>query len=211
MNYYPAFLNLTGRKAVVVGGGKVAQRKVSALISSGADITLISPSLTKELRKSLTAGMIRHIPRQYRTGDLKGAFLVIAATDSAETNRRVSKDAPALVNVVDVPEECNFIAPSVVKRGHLVIAISTGGASPAFSRAIRQELQLLYGSEFSGYLKFVKEIRRKAMTAVPEKGRRERFLKGLASGEILATLRAKGIGAAKKVVTDRLKKFSRNL
>ena len=204
MNYYPAFLNLTGRKAVVVGGGKVAQRKVSALISSGADITLISPSLTKELRKRLTAGMIRHIPRQYRRGDLKGAFLVIAATDSAETNRRVSKDAPALVNVVDVPEECNFIAPSVVKRGHLVIAISTGGASPAFSRAIRQELQLLYGSEFSGYLKFVKEIRKKAMTAVPERGRRERFLKGLASEEILAMLRNKGPEAVKKVVMRRL-------
>ncbi len=206
MNYYPAFLNLTGRKAVVVGGGKVAERKVRALISSGADITLISPSLTKGLRKSLTAGIIRHIPRQYRRGDLKGAFLVIAATDSAETNRKVSKEAPALVNVVDVPEECNFIAPSVVKRGHLVIAISTGGASPAFSRAIRQELQLLYGSEFSGYLKFIKEIRRKAMTVITEKDRRELFLKGLASEEVLAMLRNKGAEAVKKVVMRRLKK-----
>ncbi len=210
MNYYPAFLNLTGKKAVVVGGGKVAQRKVSALIPSGADITLISPSLTKELRKNLSAGKIRHIPRPYRRGDLKDAFLVIAATDSAETNRKISKDAPALVNVVDVPGECNFIAPSVVKRGHLVIAISTGGASPAFSRAIRKELERQYGPDFSGYLKFVKEIRVKAMDAIPEKGRRERFLKGLASEEILAKLRARGIGAAKKIITDRLDKLTRD-
>ncbi len=195
---------------MVVGGGKVAQRKVSALIPSGADITLISPSLTKELRKNLSAGKIRHIPRPYRRGDLKDAFLVIAATDSAETNRKISKDAPALVNVVDVPGECNFIAPSVVKRGHLVIAISTGGASPAFSRAIRKELERQYGPDFSGYLKFVKEIRVKAMDAIPEKGRRERFLKGLASEEILAKLRARGIGAAKKIITDRLDKLMRD-
>ncbi len=210
MNYYPVFLNLLGRKAVVVGGGKVAQRKVRALIPSGADITLISPSLTKELRKNLSTGRIRHIPRQYRKGDLKGAFLVVAATDSAETNRKISKDAPALVNVVDVPEECNFIAPSVVKRGHLVIAISTGGASPAFSRAIRKELELQYGPDFSVYLKFVKKIRGDAMAAIPEKDRRERFLKSLAAKEMLDTLRAKGIRAAKKIVTERLDKFTKD-
>ncbi len=210
VNYYPVFLNLTGRKAVVVGGGKVAQRKVSALISSGADITLISPSLTKELQKNLSEGRIRHIPRQYRRNDLKGAFLVIAATDSPETNRRVSKDAPALVNVVDVPEECNFIAPSVVKRGQLVIAISTGGASPAFSKAIRQELKQRYGTEFSGYLEFIKEIRGKAMATIPQRGKRERFLKGLASAEVLAVIRAKGIEAAKKIVTGRLGKLAQN-
>ncbi len=204
MNYYPVFLNLSGKRAVVVGGGKVAQRKVVALLASGAKVTVISPTLTRELQKALAKGSILHVHRLYRRNDLKGAFLVVAATDSPETNRRVSKDAPALVNVVDVPAECNFIAPSVVRRGQLLIAISTGGASPAFSRALRKELETLYGAEFSGYLKFVRRIRAKAMSAIPEKNRRERFLKGLASQEILAALRSKGIDAVKKTVTGRL-------
>jgi precorrin-2 dehydrogenase/sirohydrochlorin ferrochelatase len=210
VNYYPVFLNLDGKKAVVVGGGKVAQRKVITLLAAGADVTVISPSLTGKLRKALSGGRIRHIPRLYRKNDLKGVFLVVAATDSPETNRRVSKDAPALVNVVDVPAECNFIAPSVVRRGQLLIAISTGGASPAFSRVLRKELQIRYGPEFSGYLKFVKEIRAKAMATIPQKDRRERFLKGLASEEILVALRGKGVEAAKKTVTGRLEKLARD-
>ncbi len=207
MNYYPIFLNLNGKKAVVVGGGKVAQRKVIALLASGADVTVISPTLTKELLKSLLRERIRHIPRVYRKNDLKGAFLVVAATDSPETNRKVSKDAPALVNVVDVPAECNFISPSVVRRGQLLVAISTGGASPSCSRAIRKELQILYGPEFSVYLKFVKKIRAKAMAAIPQKDKRERFLKSLATQEILEALRRKGVEAVKKTVTEKLEKL----
>ncbi len=209
MDYYPVFLNLEGKKAVVVGGGKVAERKVTSLVAAGADVTVISPSLTRGLRKILSEGSIRYISRLYRKKDVKGAFLVIAATDSSDTNRRVSKDAPALVNVVDVPAECNFIAPSVVRRGQLLIAISTGGASPAFSKALRKELQVCYGPEFSGYLKFVKEIRLKAMAAIPQGNRRERFLKGLASEEILSMLRAKGVDAVKKMVKGRLEKLAR--
>lgn len=209
MNYYPAFLDLGGKKAVVVGGGEVAQRKVIALLASGAYVTVISPSLTRKLQKALEGGKIRHIPRLYRKNDLKGAFVVIAATDSPETNKRISKDAPALVNVVDVPADCNFIAPSVVRRGQLLIAISTGGASPAFSRALRRELEIQYGTEFSGYLKFVKEIRSKTMAAIPQKDKRERFLKGLASEKIIKTLRTRGFNAAKKIVTERFEKAAR--
>ncbi len=209
MNYYPVFLNLNGKKAVVVGGGKVAQRKVISLLDAGADVTVISPSLTSELRKALVGGKIRHIPRFYRKNDLKGAFLVIAATDSAETNRKVSKGAPALVNVVDVPAECNFITPSVVRRGQLLIAISTGGASPAFSRALRKDLQMRYGPEFSGYLKFVKQIRAKAMATIPQGHGRERFLKGLASEDTIKALRSRGVDAVKKTVIGRLEKLAR--
>jgi precorrin-2 dehydrogenase / sirohydrochlorin ferrochelatase len=209
VDYYPVFLNLNGKKAIVVGGGKVAERKVVSLVAAGADVTVVSPSLTRRLRKTLSEGRIRYISRVYRKNDVEGAFLVIAATDSPDTNRRVSKDAPALVNVVDVPGECNFIAPSVVRRGQLLIAVSTGGASPAFSRALRKELQVCYGPEFSDYLKFVKGIRVKAMAAISQKDRRERFLKGLASEEILDALRTKGVEAVKKIVTGRFEKFAR--
>ena len=207
MDYYPVFLNLKGRKAVVVGGGKVAERKISALLKAGADVTVVTPSLTPGLQKALSQKKIAHLARPYMRGDLKGAFLAIAATDSSATNRRVSKDAPGLVNVVDVPSECNFIAPSVVRRGPLLLAISTSGTSPAFARTLRKELQKSYGPELSEYLKFAKRIRAKAMDSISHKGKREAFLKGLASEEILALLRAKGVGEVKKVVVGRLRKL----
>ena len=207
MNYYPAFLKLKSRKAVVVGGGKVAERKVSALLKAGADVTVISPSIAPGLQKELLRKRIIHLSRTYRRGDLKGAFLTIAATDSPETNRRVSKDAPALVNVVDVPSECNFIAPSVVRRGPLLLAVSTSGTSPAFARTLRKELEKSYGPDLSEYLRFVRKVRAKAMTAIPGKDKREAFLKGLASGEMLMALRTKGVGAVKETVLARLAKF----
>ena len=207
MDYYPVFLNLNGKKAVVVGGGRVAERKVLSLLSAGADITVISPSLTGRLKRALSGGRIRHLARVYRKNDLKGAFLVIAATDSPETNRRVSVDAPSLVNVVDVPAECNFITPSVVRRGPLLLAISTSGTSPALAKTLREELQKSYGPELSEYLKFLKGIRTKAMTAIPQKDKREDFLKGLASEEILALLRTKGFDAVRKIGMGRLGKL----
>lgn len=207
MNYYPAFLKLKSRKAVVVGGGKVAERKVSALLKAGAQVTVISPSLTPGLQKAVSGKKISYLPRLYRRGDLKGAFLTIAATDSPETNRRVSKDAPGLVNVVDVPSECNFIAPSVVRRGPLLLAVSTSGTSPALAKTLRKELEKSYGPELLEYLRFVRKVRAKAMTAIPEKDKREAFLKGLASAEVLKSLRTKGVGAVKETVLARLAKF----
>ena len=206
MNYYPAFLNLQGKKAVVVGGGKVAERKVLTLILAGADVTVISPLLTKRLQKEKEASRIRHIPRTYRKGDLKDSFMVIASTDSPEVNTRVAGDAPGLLNVVDVPSECNFIAPSVVKRGPLVLAISTGGTSPAFAKAVRKEIEKSYGKVFADYLGFVKTLRSRSMKEIADKAAREKFLKGLASGEILDTLRTKGLDTVKKSVLLRFSK-----
>jgi precorrin-2 dehydrogenase/sirohydrochlorin ferrochelatase len=203
VDYYPIFLNLEGRKAVVVGGGRVAERKVLSLIESHAAVTVISPSLTERLRKEKSLKTIRHKSRRFRKGDLEGAFLVIAATDSQETNRSVSREASCLVNVVDVPSECNFIAPSVVKRGPLTFAISTGGISPAMSKSLRKEIGALYGPSFSGYLRFVRKIRTRALAEIVDKKKRESFLKGIASAELLKTLRTKGPDAARKMVLEK--------
>jgi len=205
MNYYPAFLNLQGKKAVVVGGGKVGERKALTLIKAGADVTVVSPLLTGRLQKEKEAKRLRHISRTYRPGDLKDSFLVIAATDSPAVNRKVAGDAPALLNVVDVPCECNFIAPSVVKRGPLVFAISTGGTSPALAKTIRKEIEKSYGTVFSDYLGFVKVVRSRAMREVAEKAAREKFLKSLASEDILFTLRTKGLTAVKLSVMSRFR------
>ncbi len=208
MNYYPVFLNLKGKKAVVVGGGRVAERKTLSLIKAGARVTVVSPTLTKRLLEVRSQKKIRHLPRRFRKDDLMEAFLVVSATDSAVTNKEVAASALSLVNIVDVPSECNFIAPSVVKRGPLIIAVSTSGVSPALSKTIRQELEKLYGREFSEYLTFLKNIRAKALAGINQKKIREVFLKGFASQEILLTLREKGIDAVKKIVTERLEKFT---
>ena len=147
--YYPVFLNLKGKRTVVIGGGKVAERKILTLLKADADITVVSPEITKKIEGEKLKGGIKHVCRQYRKSDLKNAFLVIAATDSQIMNEQVSKDAPCLLNVVDTPHLCNFIVPSVMKRGPLTIAISTSGISPALLKLIRKELEKMYGLEFS--------------------------------------------------------------
>jgi precorrin-2 dehydrogenase/sirohydrochlorin ferrochelatase len=207
--YYPVFLNLKDRKIVVVGGGKVAERKILALLRSGADPTVISPEITGKIEREKKRGRIKHIRRQYRKGDLRGVFLVIAATDSSAINENISRDAPCLVNVVDTPRLCNFIVPSVMKRGAMTIAISTGGISPALSRSIRKELEKLYQSEFSEYLKSLRSIRAEALKEIGDKRRRADFLKSLASGEMLGILREKGYGEAKRRAVDLLKRAKR--
>jgi precorrin-2 dehydrogenase/sirohydrochlorin ferrochelatase len=203
LNYYPVFLDLKGKKAVVVGGGKVAERKVLVLLKAGADITVISPSITRRLLRERTRKTIRHISRDFARHDLKGAFLAIAATDSSEINREVALRAPALVNVVDVPSECNFIAPSVITRGDLTIAISTGGASPALAKTVRKELEKIYGAEIAGFLEFVRTMRTRTLSEIGHKGKREKFLKSLATPTLLETLRSKGLSEVRKTVLSR--------
>ena len=204
--YYPVFLNLKGKKAVVIGGGKVAERKILALLKTGADITVTSPEITKKIEKEKLKGRIKHITRQYRKGDLKNAFLVIAATDYPAINERVSKDALCLVNVVDTPDLCNFIVPSIMNRGLLNIAVSSSGISPALSRSIRKELEKLYGPEFAIYLNSLKTIRTEAIKTIKDKKKRGKFLKDIASEKMIRMLREKGSGEAKKVAEDLFRK-----
>ena len=182
--YYPIFLNLKGTKCVIVGGGRVAERKCSAIMRTGAMITVISPKITGRITQYKEKGLIRHLRRNYRSGDIKSAFIVIAATGSLETNKRIAEDAISLnklLNVVDTPSLCNFIVPSVFNRGMLTIAISTGGASPALAKVIRKELQRLYGPEYSGYLKLLKIARSKVMKGINSRKEREKVLKGIVS------------------------------
>lgn len=201
-DYYPSFLNLKKKRTVVIGGGKVAERKILSLIRTGAEITVISPEITKRIEKEKAKGRIRHISRLYRRGDLKDAFLVIAATDSRSVNEKVSQDSPCLVNVVDTPELCNFIVPSVINRGPLTIAISTSGVSPALSRSVRQEIQRIYGHEMSDYLKLLKKIRTQAIKLIRDPKKRGIFLKSVASANMLTMLRKNGYTAAKRAAID---------
>ncbi len=202
-SFYPAFINLNGKDCIVVGGGRIAERKVLTLIKCGARVKVISPSLTNRLEKLKKKGKIDHIERTYKKGDLKKAFLVIAATSDEDINRDVSINSPCLVNVVDMPEMANFIVPSVVDRNPLIIAISTSGTSPALAKAIRRELETFYNKNFSKYLVFLRKIRNKVIAEIHDKKERERFLKHIGSAEMINVIRKKGVAKAKEMVLKR--------
>jgi precorrin-2 dehydrogenase/sirohydrochlorin ferrochelatase len=201
-DYYPVFLNLAGSRCVVVGGGRVAERKVRALLKTGARITLISPEITRGLERLTADGRIRHKLRPFRSGDTRGAFLVVAATSDDEVNRKIASEAGGLVNVADRPELCGFISPSVINRGALTIAVSTSGVSPAFSKTLRKELERLLPSDVEKYLELLRELRPRIIKLFPassEKNARQRtnFLRKLGGPEVLKMLERKGFDMVK--------------
>ena len=162
MSYYPILIQLKGMKAVVVGGGVVAQRKIDTLLAYHADVHVISRELTPKLRKYLEEQRIKLCGHEFEDSHLDGAFVVIAATDDPLLNRRVSKKASArglLVNAVDQPTDCNFIVPSVLRRGDLLVAVSTSGKSPAFAKKIRLELEGQFGDEYGSFLVLMGRLR----------------------------------------------------
>ncbi|MEN6374109.1 MAG: bifunctional precorrin-2 dehydrogenase/sirohydrochlorin ferrochelatase [Smithella sp.] len=164
MKYYPIFLDISGKKCVVVGGGDVAARKVKRLFESGAKVFVVSPELTPELIALKSRKEIEHVAARYDVQHLEGAVLIIGATDDDKTNKAISDDARRLgipVNIVDDPQKCDFILPSIVERGDLTIACSTGGSSPALARRLREELEAAYGEEYGTLLKLLGQLREK--------------------------------------------------
>jgi len=142
-NYYPVYLKLSGRRCVIFGGGPISEGKLSKLMDTGAQVAIISPQVTPVIRALAHGGSLEWTPREYQQGDLEGAFLGIAATDNRSVNQEIAQEAErrgVVLNVVDDPELCGFIAPSVVQRGPVTVAISTGGASPALARKLRETL-----------------------------------------------------------------------
>ena len=183
-SFYPAFVVLKGRKCVVVGGGRVAGRKVNDLLKAEAAVTVISPALTPALKRLKDNGRITHRARGFKSSDLSKAFLAIAATGLEETNLQVAAAAEQmgiLVNIVDHPELCSFIVPSSFRRGPLQVAVSTSGASPALARAIRKDMEARYGGVFGKYLIKVRALRKKAVKKIASAHEREKFLRLLAS------------------------------
>src|SRR6185436_15977093 len=171
--YYPAILDIAGRKALVVGAGKVGEGKIEGLLRGGASVRVVSLTATDTVRGWAAEGRLELELRPYETQDLEGAFLVIAATQDNPTNVRVFEDAEArqmLCNVVDVTHLCNFILPSIVRRGDLAIAVSTGGASPAMARRIRLALEQCYGDEYAVAMELLGSLREelKQMYPVPD-------------------------------------------
>jgi len=166
VSYYPIFVQLEGMTALVVGGGGVARRKVETLLAFGAQVSIVSRDLVPELRQWVNDGAIRFLGRDMADSFFDQVSLVIAATDDAELNRRVSEGARKrglLVNAVDQPADCTFIVPSIVQRGDLLIAVSTSGKSPALSKKIRKSLEAQFGDEYARFLTLMGRVRRAVM------------------------------------------------
>jgi precorrin-2 dehydrogenase / sirohydrochlorin ferrochelatase len=160
--YYPLFLNVKNKKCVIVGGGQVALRKAKALLDFGAEVLVVSPDLCPDLSTLAKTGAINTLHREYIKGDLSGAVIIIAATDSEEVNSQVSEDARQEripVNVVDDAAISDFIAPAYFRRGDITIAISSSGKSPALARKIRTRLEKEYGSDYAELAALLDEIR----------------------------------------------------
>ena len=163
MNVYPIFLNnLEGKACVIFGGNHEAERKVAGLVECGAMVTVYSESVTETLREWAEEGFIAWVPRWYKPGDLKGAFLAIVAVTDHKATKPIWAEAErekVLLNAMDDVPHCNFVAGSVVEQGPLTLAISTSGCAPALSVRLRQEFERRFGPEYGQFLKTMKTLR----------------------------------------------------
>ena len=211
MSFYPICLDLEARHCVVVGGGRVAERKVLGLLSCSAQVSVISPLLTEELQHQHARGTLQWIDREYQQGDLAGAFLVIAATDDEETQKQVYEEADAnnlLLNVADVPHRCNFILPATARRGDLAISVSTAGKSPALARKIRMELEKRYGPEYRVLVNILGGIRPQVLASGLPQSENEELFKQLLHDDMEEWIKNKKLDSIEKhfrtVLEDRV-------
>ena len=160
---YPVVLDLTGRPCLVVGGGAIALRKVSALVEAGARVTVVSPSLTPALLRLAAEAPLRWQPREYAQGDAAGFTLVMVATDDRAVNAAVAaecRERGIWVNCADDPARCDFVLPSVLHRGAVTVAVSTGGRSPTMARLVREELDALLPRDVAPLTEVIADVRR---------------------------------------------------
>src|SRR5271169_81003 len=207
MGYIPIFFDVTGRPCVVIGGGEVAARKVESLLEAGARVTVVSPRLSPSLQAAVARGLVTHIARDYAPGDIKGCVLAYAATDDPKLHRELAAEARTLgipINVADVPELCSFIAPAVVKRGALQIAISTSGASPAFAARLRHELEDQFGPEYALTLDVLRAARQRLHAGETDPADRMRRLKDLANSALPDAIAVGDVAAIERILAAHL-------
>jgi precorrin-2 dehydrogenase/sirohydrochlorin ferrochelatase len=193
--YLPIALKIQGWRCLVVGGGVVAARRAESLLESNAIVTVAAPALCESLLLLAESGRIDHIAELYDAHQLDGIRLVIAATDQPDVNAAVARDAAArriLVNDADDPERGDFVIPAVVRRGDLLISVTTLGSSPSIAKRLRDELAAAYGPEWSDYTALLREIRIRVLAEVEEPARRKQALTALAADESLLELIREG-------------------
>jgi precorrin-2 dehydrogenase/sirohydrochlorin ferrochelatase len=203
--YYPIYLQLHEQPSVVIGGGKIAEGKVEGLLTAGAKVSIVSPDLTSRLSELVKQDQIVHIARTYQPGDLTGAFMVICATDQNEINHQVWQEASAngqLVNVVDDTPRCNFIAPAILRKGDLTIAISTAGKAPALAVRLKERLQEEIGPEYERFLELSGQLREPLARHVPDFETRKALWYQIVDSEVLDLLARGDEPAAMEVISQ---------
>lgn len=198
--YYPIALKVEGRRVVVVGAGKVALRKVETLLECGAVVRVVAPTVIPELARLAREGHIELRQRPYAPHDLEGAFLAIAATDSAVVNTQVAEDARArgvLVNSAHPPDVSDFLVAAGIRRGDLQIGIFTSGASPALARYLRERLEAVIGPEYGHLAALLRELRPEGIAAGSTDQRRAELWRNILDSDVLELLRAGRFAEAK--------------
>ena len=202
---YIACLNLAGKRAVVVGAGRIAEGKIGGLLECEADVAVVAPQARAQVRELNDEGRLTWIPKPFEPPDLDDAFLVIAATADTAVNTAVFEAAEArhmLVNVVDVPALCNFVLPSIARRGPIAVAVSTSGASPALAKRIRRETEERMGPEYALLATMLDEQREWAKQTLPTYDARKAFFESIVEGEPdpIELLRAGDTGAVARLI-----------
>lgn len=185
---YPVCLEISHILCVVVGGGSVAERKILGLLTAGAQVRVISPQLTGTLAQLADDGRIEWLERGYAQGDLTGALLIFAATNSREVQEAVFREADRagqLVNVIDAPTRCSFHVPAVVKRGDLTLAVSTGGKSPAVAAMVRKQLAENFGEEYGLLLDLISRLREQVLTGEGNSSERKILFQNILHDDIV--------------------------
>ena len=203
--YYPVYIQLHQQPCVVIGGGKIAEGKVEGLLAAEAKVTVVSPNLTQRLHELVEKERINYVARAYRPGDLTGAFMIICATDQTEINHQVWQEANAnhqLVNVVDDTPRCNFIAPSILRKGNLTLAISTGGKAPALAVRLKERLQREIGPEYERFLELAGDLREPLAQHIPDFETRKAIWYELVDSGILDVLARGDETLAKEMISQ---------
>ena len=185
---YPVCLEISDKLCVVVGGGSVAERKVLGLLTAGAQVRVISPQLTRPLTRLTDDGRIEWLERGYAQGDLAGALLIFAATDSREVQEAVfleANRAGQLVNVIDAPARCSFHVPAVVRRGDLTLTVSTGGKSPAVAAMVRRQLAENFGEEYGLLLDLISRLREQVLAGDGDSSERKILFQNILHDDIV--------------------------
>jgi precorrin-2 dehydrogenase / sirohydrochlorin ferrochelatase len=211
MEYYPIYLNIRNKRCLVVGGGNVALRKIDGLLKAGAKVDVVAPDCDKIIIDYAEKGIINIFLREFIDSDIDGANLVIGATDYSEVNNRIYELASQNnipVNIVDCPDLCTFIVPSIIDKGKLLISISTQGTSPAFARKIREELEMQFGDEYNIFLKIMEEIRLLLPHGIRNQKERQAFYEALTDSELLTLCKNKDSAKITELITQLFQRFN---
>jgi len=207
MPYYPILVDLQGKEVVVIGGGTVAQRKIETLLEYGAVVNVVSRQLTPMLNRYLEEGKIKFLGEEFRESYLNGVFMVIASTDDASLNHRISQEASKkgiLINAVDQPSDCNFIVPAILRRGDLLIAVSTSGKSPAIAKKVKEDLEDQFGLEYETLLVIMGNLRKEVLSRGLSQDENSRIFHDIVDSHILEAIRREDWNEVASILTEKI-------